>query len=89
MFFTASGPGSLVPVDGMMNSSKYIEILKSRVLPFLQTFADCKGTFQHDIAPCHNSKAVTKFIEAKKKIIIISMLYWPGNSPERNPIENL
>jgi hypothetical protein len=39
-FFTASGPGSVVPVDGMMNSSKYIETLKSRVAPFLQTFAN-------------------------------------------------
>jgi hypothetical protein len=34
-FFTESGTGSLVPVDGMMNSTKYIKILKSRVLPNL------------------------------------------------------
>jgi hypothetical protein len=31
VFFTAGGPESLVPVDSMMNSSKYIKILKSRV----------------------------------------------------------
>jgi hypothetical protein len=49
-FFTESGLGSLVPVDGMMNSSKYVKILKSRVLPILQAFADGKGTFQHDLA---------------------------------------
>jgi hypothetical protein len=69
-FNTASSPGSPVPVDGMMNSSKYIKILTSRVLPFLQTFADGKGTFQHDLAPCHNLKAVKKFIQENK----ISML---------------
>jgi transposase len=82
-FFIASDLGRLV--DGLMNSSKYIEILKSRVLPFLQTFADGKGTFQHDFAPCHNSKAVKKFIQENK----ISILNWPGNSPDMNPIKNL
>jgi transposase len=69
----------------MMNSSKYIEIITSRVLPFLQIFADGKVAFQHDLAPCHNSKAVKKFIQENK----ISMLNWPGNSPDMNPIENL
>jgi hypothetical protein len=83
--FTAGGPGSLVPVDSMMNSSKYIEIFKSIVLPFLHTFADCKGAFQHDLAAHHNKKAVKKFNQGNK----ISMLDWPSNSPDMNPIENL
>jgi transposase len=84
-FFTASGPGSLVPVNVMMNSSKYIEILKSRVLTFPQNYADVKGAFQHDLAPCNKSKAVKKFIQENK----ISILDWPGNSPDMNPIGNL
>jgi hypothetical protein len=84
-FNTASSPGSLVPVDGVMNSSKYIKILKSIVLPFLQTFADDKETFQHDLVPCHNSKAVKKFVQENK----ISMLDWPSNSPDVKPIEKL
>jgi hypothetical protein len=57
VFFTASVPGSLVPVDGMMHSSNYIEILKSRIVPFLQTFPDDKETFQHDLGQCHNLKS--------------------------------
>jgi transposase len=69
----------------MMHSSKHIRILKSCDLPFLQTFADGKGTFQHDLAPCQNSKAVKKFIQENK----ISMFDWPGNSPDMNPFENL
>jgi transposase len=76
---------SLVPVDGMMNSSKYIEILKSIVLLFLQTFAYSKRAFQHSLASCQNSKAVKKFIQENK----ISTLDWPGNSPDMNRIENL
>jgi hypothetical protein len=55
----------------MMNSSKYIEILKSMVLPFLQTFADGKGTFQHELSPCHNSRALKNFFQENK----IFMLY--------------
>jgi transposase len=85
MFFTASGPGSLVPIDGMMHSSKYTEILKIRVLLFLKTFVDGKGTFQHELAPCHNSKAIKKFIQENK----FKMLDLLGNSPDMNPIENL
>jgi transposase len=54
-------------------------------LPFLQTFADGKRTFQHDLVPCHNSKAVKKFNQENK----ISMLNWPVNSADMNPIENL
>jgi hypothetical protein len=69
-FFIASGPGSVVPVDGMLISSKYIKILKSIVLLLLQTFADGKGTFEHDLAPCHNKKAVKNFVQENK----ISML---------------
>jgi transposase len=63
----------------------YFEILESRVLPFLQYFADGKGTFLHDLAPCHNSKAVKKFIQENE----IGMLDRPGNSPDTNPDENL
>jgi transposase len=68
----------------MMNSLKCLKILKSRVLPSLQTFADGKGTFQHNLVQC-NSKAVKKFIQEEN----ISMLIWPGNSPDMNPVENL
>lgn len=81
-FFTANGTGSLVPVQGMMNSTKYIEILRRSIVPFMQTF---EGTFQHDLAPCHNSKLVKTFMLENQ----IKVLDWPGNSPDLNPIENL
>ena len=32
----------------------------------------------NDLAPCHNSKSSRKFLECKG----ISVLEWPGNSPE-------
>ena len=48
-------------------------------------FPDGSGIFQQDSAPCHKSKKVTKFFESKN----ITVLVWPGNSPDLNPFENL
>ncbi|KAK9891110.1 hypothetical protein WA026_013429 [Henosepilachna vigintioctopunctata] len=65
----------------MMNSVEYMEILRIRIVPFMETF---DGTFQHDLAPSHNSKQVQAFMcENEMKI-----LDWSGSSPDLNPIEN-
>ena len=45
---------------------------------------DCSH-FQHDGAPCHQTKAVPKWLEDTG--IEVNGL-WPGNSPDLNPIEN-
>ena len=42
-------------------------------------------TFQHDGAPCHQTKAVKDWL-AQSNIELLSP--WPGNSPDLNPIEN-
>ena len=39
----------------------------------------------HDLAPCHNSKSGGTFLECKG----ISVLEWPWNSPDMNPIKNV
>ena len=38
-----------------------------------------------DGAPCHRSKVATEFLKENK----ISVLEWPGNSSDLNPVENL
>ena len=84
--FTWKGVGSLVPIEGMMNTDKYIDVLKRRAFPDLKrAFPDENGIFQQDLAPCHSSRKTVKFFQENQ----VSVLDWPGNSPDLNPIENL
>ena len=39
----------------------------------------------HDGAPCHRSKLVSQYLSKEN----VTVLEWPGNSPDLNPIENL
>jgi len=32
-FFSASGPGGLIPIEGMMNSDKYMDIMTNYLMP--------------------------------------------------------
>ena len=84
--FSFKGVGSLFPVQGMMKSDQYIEVIQRRVIPDMQkAFSNGNDTFQQDLAPCHSSKQVNKFFSDHS----ISVLDWPNNSPDLNPIENL
>ena len=84
--FIWKGVGSLVPIEGMMNTNKYIDVLKRRAFPDLKrAFPGENGIFQQDLSPCHSSRKTVKFFQENQ----VSVLDWPGNSPDLNPIENL
>jgi len=82
--FSINGPGTLIPVEGMMNSKTYLPIIERRVSRELATLHP-DAIFQQDSAPCHKAKIVTNCFKKLK----IRVLDWPGNSPDLNPIENL
>ena len=44
-----------------------------------------KYIFQQDNAPCHTSFKLLSFFSKHK----IEVMYWPPNSPDLNPIENI
>ena len=70
----------------MINSKKYLDVLAKKVIPEMaRKFPEGSGVFQQDLAPCHSSRKVTNFINLNN----ISVLHWPGKSPDLNPIENL
>lgn len=71
------------PKGRTVNSKVYTEILKEEMLPCMETHQTT--IFQQDNAPWHTSKVMQSFLQQAK----VSILEWPGNSPDINPIENL
>ena len=69
-----------------MNSDKYKATLQSHLLSVLERdFADGDWIFLQNLAMCHTSKKMHTFFEEKD----VTILDWPGNLPDLNPIENL
>ena len=78
--------GPLKPVECMINSEKYLDVLTTKVIPEMaRKFPEGSGIFRQDLAPCYTSRKVKNFINMNN----ILVLNWPGNSPHLNPIENL
>ncbi|CAJ0953436.1 unnamed protein product [Ranitomeya imitator] len=87
--FSAKGIGSLtvLPKNTAMNKEWYQNVLQEQLLPTVQEqFGTQQRLFQHDGAPCHKAKVITKWL-MEQNIEILGP--WPGNSPDLNPIENL
>ena len=82
----ANGVGRLEVVSGMMNGTKYIDVLERKMLPRARSlFSDNQWIFQDDNAPCHRAKKVQKWYESHQ----VERMEWPAQSPDLNPIENL
>lgn len=73
-------------VEGMMNQTKYIQVLRTRLLPQVKEWYDNKPwIFQQDSAPCHTARSVKTWCSEND----VKLLPWAGNSPDMNPIESL
>ncbi|CAJ0924187.1 unnamed protein product [Ranitomeya imitator] len=87
--FSAKGIGSLtvLPKNTAMNKEWYQNVLQEQLFPTVQEqFGAQQCLFQHDGAPCHKAKVLTKWL-MEQNIEILGP--WPGNSPDLNRIENL
>jgi transposase len=69
--------------SGLGGSDRYIAMRKDKLL-FWMTHHRAKH-FLQDGAPCHSSRKVMAFLKENK----VSVMDWPGNSLDLNPIENL
>ena len=73
----------ILPRNTRMNSDLYQDVLRKHLRPSMTM----TGTtiFQQDGAPCHTSRKMKDWFAQQD----ITLLDWPGQSPDMNPIENL
>ena len=76
-------PLHILPRNTRMGSALYREVLSKHLRHSMRK----TGTkiFQQDGAPCHKSKMMMAWFKKQG----ITLLDWPGQSPDMNPIENL
>lgn len=84
---TYFGIGYACRIDGRLDSTLYVEILKGELEQTLEYYNMEKENiiFQQDNAPPHKAKVVKEYFEDSKLIV----MDWPPNSPDLNPIEHL
>ncbi len=83
---SSAGVGPLCFLRSKVNTAVYQEVLEHFMLPAAdQLYGDADFIFQQDLAPAHSAKATSTWFKDHG----ISVLNWPANSPDLNPIENL
>ena len=81
----ANVPGSIVCLQGQINSTKYINMLTEHFLPYFGQNLNDNLIFMQDNAPIYTAGNVKRFLEEND----IPCLDWPAQSPDLNPIENV
>uniref|UniRef100_A0A3B4T8G8 Tc1-like transposase DDE domain-containing protein n=1 Tax=Seriola dumerili TaxID=41447 RepID=A0A3B4T8G8_SERDU len=84
--FSAAGTGRLVRIEGKMNGAKYRDILDENLLQSAQDLRlGRRFTFQQDNDPKHTAKTTKEWLQDK----FVTVLEWPSQSPDLNPIVHL
>ncbi|CAG8725798.1 2526_t:CDS:1, partial [Acaulospora colombiana] len=81
------GVGRMSNIDGIMYSEDYVDILDDKLLPTVTDHGLRRGgyIFQQDNDPKHTSRMAKEWFKDHR----VTVLDWPANSPDLNPIEHL
>ncbi len=83
---SSAGVGPLCFLKSTINAAIYQEILEHFMLPSAdKLYGDADFIFQQDLAPAHTAKGTKSWFSDHG----VTVLDWPANSPDLNPIENL
>ena len=75
----------LIVINENINAQTYInDVLSVEALPFIQ-FLGPNVTVMHDNARPHSAALTRQFLATNN----VSVLYWPANSPDLNPIQQV
>ena len=83
--FCLKGTGPLHRIHGRLNAEMYKTITKDVYLPLAREVHGRCAIFQQDRDPKHTSQLVQDFFSVRK----MTVLDWPSQKPDLNPIENL
>ncbi len=83
---SSAGVGPLCFLKSTVNAAIYQEILEHFMLPSAdKLYGDADFIFQQDLAPAHTAKGTESWFNDHG----VTVLDWPANSPDLNPIENI
>ncbi len=83
---SSAGVGPLCFLKSTVNAAIYQEILEHFMLPSVdKLYGDADFIFQKDLAPVHTAKGTKSWF----KYHGVTVIDWPANSPDLNPIENI